>query len=290
MQTSKHIKNSKSYFFNQTFTFTCAEVRPDLSICIQMWAKDKIGSDKFLGYIPIPLMEITLRSEELEIERTYRLLPLPLQISWTKLVETAKKVTGNSTMCRSKALAIGLQSMVSNECPPRTNNPHKFVDHKAISLQYCGHCNSTVVCFGAAFKCVDCKMVVHVKCLPQMVTNCGGVGMLRAKFRFTESPILHIHAYENMMAVLETNKFLITALLGKVSAEREEAARALVKLFAKRENFLEFMEASLIHEILHTGTVLSIIALNSDPNKCVQKAQQHFFEQTQWHPRHSTCT
>ena len=68
---------------------------------------------------------------------------------------------------------------------------------------------------------------------------------------------------------MTADNYFLTALLGQVSAEREDAARTLVRIFESRNVVMDFMKACVDHEINSTNDYNTLFRANSMASKVI---------------------
>ena len=273
-QMTRVFQNTLSPQIDETFIFSADEMRPDLEIHVSAWHSTETGDDVFMGHSSIPVRGLQPNTKS---DKWYTLLPKPGHIeNLSTLLEKRKKKRGNKDLTKPKMFALALQTAdLEAAVSAKTKIPHKFVDVKLTSLSYCGHCSGIMWALSAQMQCKECRMNCHVRCSKFIANNCGGVGMIRLRIKLSTMPVLPMAKYEKFLSVLSKNSYAVCTLLGKVSQEREEAARTLVRITDNRQQVVQFLKDVLSNEVNAASDSMTLFRANSMASKAVDVYMKH---------------
>ncbi|TPX34427.1 hypothetical protein SeMB42_g07325 [Synchytrium endobioticum] len=266
-------KSTLNPTFNETFDYSVPYVSGQHELHVSVWDASK--QDEFLGHLAIPLVGI-LPAEPLE--EWFTLLPKPTHIQNSD--PTDKKKRGSSanqlTFEYSKArhFVQNLQSTVS-DVVPKTKQSHRLVDTRFLFGAMCGHCGTLLWGLKTHSQCSLCKFACHVHCSKYVADDCGGVGLLRMKFKYTETLVLSIHKYTNLHQFISADSYRLATIFGEISTEREDAAYSLVKITESEGKVVDFICAVISNEVRASADHNNLFRANSMASKAVDVYMKH---------------
>ena len=153
----------------------------------------------------------------------------------------------------------------------RGKSAHKLVDNKFKSAAFCGYCGGIIPPGSTQLQCSECRICCHNShCSKHIFNSCGGFIAVKAKFKFSDYSVLPMESYSQLIDLLAADNFLLPALLGKVSQERENAAAATLKIFESKGRVLEFINAVVLHELDQVESTGTLFRANSMASKAVE--------------------
>ena len=120
---------------------------------------------------------------------------------------------------------------------------------------------------GSQLQCEDCHFNCHVKCAKYVENNCGGVGTIRLRLKYEENIILQPEEYQPLLKMVHSDDFKLLILLGRVSQDRENAAKVLIKIFEHEKCVMHVLNALISSEIENTADVNTLFRGNSIATK-----------------------
>ncbi|KAI8925275.1 hypothetical protein BC831DRAFT_461732 [Entophlyctis helioformis] len=262
--------------FSETFFFTYnASDITDKELHCSLWDQSTSESDftGFLGQVAIPLKTVILRQRT---ERWYSLNPMPSDSTGPGTLERRvrarkRSLTEEEKRNRPRELVKSLHLMDSN-ASPQGRKAHQFVE-AGMTFSACAHCNGVLI--GTHLQCSDCSMVCHQKCKDSVVPICGGVGALRLRIRISDTIVLPLEMYKDFVNILQEDDYLVPCILGKVSQDREDAARCMIRLFESNGTVVRFLKACIAQEISQASDAKTLFRANSMASKAVDVFMKH---------------
>ncbi|KAJ3032292.1 hypothetical protein HDV00_007715 [Rhizophlyctis rosea] len=105
--------------------------------------------------------------------------------------------------------------------------------------------------------------------------HCGGVGVMRLRYKYEELMVLRMPYYEPLLHLLEKQDYAVLVILGRVSGEREDAARSLVKIFDSRSTLKQFLKRMVAIEIASAEDSKTLFRANSMATKSLDVFMKH---------------
>ncbi|KAJ3298345.1 hypothetical protein HK104_010810, partial [Borealophlyctis nickersoniae] len=272
--------------FGETFIFTVPMLEPDQEMHFSIWNNSKTSMEQgmFLGHCSVPLTEVVMNGR---LDRWFSLLPQPaladlsldrkgMSCDIDLVILGGKAYAGGFTAKgrkksvveeerrnRPRAFVRALQTMPEDGAP-QTRKKHKFEESKA-AFATCAHCSTVMI--SSHLRCGECKVACHHKCQNFIVPYCGGVGVIRLRFKYVELLVLRMRYYKPLLDLLERENYAVLNILGKVSQEREDAARSLVRIFEARGTLMQFLKRIIGNEIARAEDARTLFRANSMASK-----------------------
>ncbi|TPX62940.1 hypothetical protein PhCBS80983_g00191 [Powellomyces hirtus] len=238
-QKTQVVRKSLNPVFNRDITFHLTPAYRTQELHVSVW--DTRPSEPCLGHLLVPLD--TLERND-KIDSRWRGLMPPPGLSESSLVEA-----------RAKSYIKTMQQTVKEY--DRKKSPHKLVDTKFLStISFCGHCGLGLSPGRTHLQCSQCKISCHLNCSKVIANNCGTIGAVRVKIKYSASTILPLENYRPFLDLLSQDGYRLCHLFGKVSKDREDAAWPLIKL----------MEADNVTQVFLLAIIQAEIADTNDPN------------------------
>ncbi|KAJ3052188.1 hypothetical protein HK097_006740 [Rhizophlyctis rosea] len=265
-QRTQCIKETTSPTFNETFVFPINDIHPNQQLHVSMW--DAAHGNSFLGHFSLPITD--LEPNEEGFPRWRSLLPKPRHMFHTKMSAKEKRRTAEFTNNTQKA-KIFVQDMQSTapDSKSTTKKEHKLIDTKFTSICVCGHCGATLEGGQRHYQCSTCKFSCHVPCAKFTANDCGGVGTLRVKLKYSVSSVLNLENYRPFLDLISASSFRLAHLFGKVSKDREEAAMCFIKLMEASGKTQGFLCDIITSEVEETADPNTLFRANSMASKAV---------------------
>ncbi|KAI9007285.1 hypothetical protein BC832DRAFT_554878 [Gaertneriomyces semiglobifer] len=265
-QKTQCIKDSVNPVFREELVFLVTEEEAsheDLQLHVSVW--DTISHEPFLGHFSIPLGDMVVGQK---LDPLWRgLVSRPAYFSKTTSIKDKRRSEADMVLSKAKQFLKAMHSTVK-EFARTKKRPHKLIDAKfGAAISFCGHCGLPLAPHRTHYQCAKCKFGCHTSCAKYTANDCGEVGTIRLKIRYTVSTILPLTRYRPFLDVLYDDKFRLAHLFGKVSKDREEAAWPYIKLMEAEGRTLEFLCAILTAEIDDTADPNDLFRANSMASK-----------------------
>ncbi|KAH6571245.1 hypothetical protein BASA60_007253 [Batrachochytrium salamandrivorans] len=261
--------------FSETFFFTYNAfdtVERDLHCSI--WDQGSLADGEatgFLGHISIPLRKVIQKHQ---INEWYWLNPISNDSgpSYTERRVRMRKKSLSEEEKRNRPRDLVKSLHKQEAVSPQTRKSHQFAE-VGMAFSSCANCNGVMI--GTHLQCIDCSVICHQKCKDLILPICGGVGAVRLWFKLTETIVMPLEYYSRFLTLLQDNSYFIPVILGKVSQDREDAARSLIRIFETSDTALRFLKAAVAHEILLAPDSRTLFRANSMASKAVDVFMKH---------------
>ncbi|KAI8822960.1 uncharacterized protein EV422DRAFT_577310 [Fimicolochytrium jonesii] len=297
------VRDSLNPVFDQEVAIQIQDISRDLHLHVSLWDARSAASEGFMGHVSMSLESVIGADGGSLTARWMGLLPAPGMgrllgngndwgeadngcESWTDFfhkinlqkekaywaLQQCGLMTGRQDVdmvtVKAKALVKSLQSPVKGNM--RKKKMHRLIDTKFTNTTaFCAHCYLALTLGRTHMQCSQCRVSCHVSCSKFMANNCGDVGAIRLKIKYSVSTILSYDKYEPFVELLAIDNFRIAHLFGKVSKEREEAAWPMLVLTEARECRQEFLIAISSAEIQDTTDPNTLFRGNSMASKAI---------------------
>ncbi|KAJ8330954.1 hypothetical protein QVD99_001232 [Batrachochytrium dendrobatidis] len=264
--------------FSETFFFTYnvneGGNTVERSIHCSIWDQNALtenDTNGFLGQIIIPLDKIIRRQH---CDRWYWLNPLSADSANMYIERKArmrkKSLTEEEKRNRPRDL---IKSIYKSEAvSPQTRKLHQFSE-VGMAFSTCAFCNNVMI--GTHLQCTNCNIICHQKCKDQVLPICGGVGAIRLRLKLIDTIVMPLCHYSDLLNLIQENAYSIPVILGKVSQDREDAARSLIRIFETNDTALRFLKAAVAHEISLAPDSRTLFRANSMASKAVDVFMKH---------------
>lgn len=155
-----------------------------------------------------------------------------------------------------------LEQVSSGSVRESAISSHAFEAKTFKQSANCGQCYGKIN-DETGFVCKTCGLGCHARCKEMIPNSCGSVGQLRLKYRYTEEAVLAAATYAPLMDMLTENDHYLLWLLQAATAQREECARSLVRVFEHRGEIIRLLETIARREVLSTSDPNTIFRGNS---------------------------
>ncbi|KAI9203776.1 uncharacterized protein BJ171DRAFT_132827 [Polychytrium aggregatum] len=275
-QTKTQPPTRDPVFSAETFIFPLKSSQPEQELHVSVWNENLIDSEMqcFLGHLTVPVAQIVEQTKESRsawLDRWYPLLPRPhITMDEKKGIFRKKLHSEEERRNRPRALIKALQSKTSEY--GRDRRAHTFFESRT-AMAYCIHCGGILV--ESHLQCSECQISSHYRCRDLVYPSCGSAGTIRIKWQYNESFVLPLPYYEPMLNLLYQNDYALLMLIGKVSPEREDAAKCLVRIFETNGNIGHFLRMLLRNEIRNTPSAKTLFRGNSMASKALDVYMKH---------------
>eukprot|EP01134_Creolimax_fragrantissima_P000308 CFRG0308T1 len=151
---------------------------------------------------------------------------------------------------------------------------HKFMDRIGATVVKC------VVCKKNAFRhvqCTVCGVHAHHNCWEHITFDCGSVGRIRIKYKYSREVIHDIEEYIPFYQAFCKNEFCVLQYLNlRVNCHREAFARCVLRMVVKQHNTKQALKALMKAELRETSDLNVIFRHNSVTTKCIDYAMKLF--------------
>ncbi|KAJ3035318.1 Ras GTPase-activating protein 2, partial [Rhizophlyctis rosea] len=269
MQQTRVREGTANPQFSETFVFTVPVLEPDQEIHFSLWNRSSNGTeDGFLGHFSVSVVEVVMGGR---VDRWFPLLPAPLAANGKIGKSKDKKKGEEDKRHRPRAFVQALQRMPEDGAPP-TRKRHNFEESLA-PFGTCAHCSGMLI--GLHLRCGECKVACHHKCKDIVAPHCGGVGVMRLRYKYEELMVLRMPYYEPLLHLLEKQDYAVLVILGRVSGEREDAARSLVRIFDSRSTLKQFLKKMIAIEVANAEDSKTLFRANSMATKALDVFMKH---------------
>lgn len=153
----------------------------------------------------------------------------------------------------------------------KADKSHEFQPFLFTTPQTCHHCRNLLWGINhSGMKC-SCGACCHTKCAPLMSSNCGVMGVIRAKYLYNEEYILPLSNYSKLLELILDEKFRVAQALGRNTEEREEVAKNLVTISHFAGQAPRFLCGISASEIRATADANTIFRHNSLGSKAIDQ-------------------
>ncbi|KNC99916.1 uncharacterized protein SPPG_05288 [Spizellomyces punctatus DAOM BR117] len=258
------IKDSLNPVFHEDLTFQMKSLHPNQELHVSLW--DTRSVDSFLGHLSIPLGDLDVGDH---IEARWRgLLPRPAYYAKHNPQKEKRRSESEIALSRAKHFLQSMQSTIKEFT--RLKRPHKLIETKfGSTISFCGHCGLALMSRRTHYQCSNCKFSCHGRCSRFTANDCGEVGAVRLKIKYSVSTILPLEKYRPFLDLLAEDRYRVAHLFGKVSKDREEAAWPFIKLMEADLATKPFLFAIISAEIEDTNDPNTLFRGNSMASKAV---------------------
>ncbi|KAJ3013975.1 hypothetical protein HKX48_005415 [Thoreauomyces humboldtii] len=263
-QKTSAARSTLNPVYNLDFHFQVTDSYKEQELHVSLW--DVKSQDSFLGHLSVPLNSLERNGR---IDPRWRgLLPPTVYFAKQIIKDKSSMTESNTVDMRVKAFLLSMQAPVKELA--RKKNFHKLIDTKFVTtVSFCGHCGLALSPGRMHLQCSLCKVSCHLVCSKVIANNCGEIGAVRLKIKYSASTILPLENYRPFLDLLSQDKYRLAHLFGKVSKDREEAAWPLIKLMEADECTQQFLLAIIHAEIEDTDDPNNLFRGNSMASKAV---------------------
>nr|KAJ3422183.1 hypothetical protein HK105_000822 [Polyrhizophydium stewartii] len=98
---------------------------------------------------------------------------------------------------------------------------------------------------------------------------------IRLRIKLVDTIVMPLENYSGLVTLLQENSYFVPVVLGKVSQDREDAARSLIRIFETNDSALRFLKAAVAHEISLAPDSRTLFRANSMASKAVDVFMKH---------------
>ncbi|KAJ1330226.1 hypothetical protein BSLG_009645 [Batrachochytrium salamandrivorans] len=228
----------------------------------------------FLGHISIPLRKVIQKHQ---INEWYWLNPISNDSgpSYTERRVRMRKKSLSEEEKRNRPRDLVKSLHKQEAVSPQTRKSHQFAE-VGMAFSSCANCNGVMigthlqVVFICSRNGVDTDYFIII--ISMQIVLAGAV---RLWFKLTETIVMPLEYYSRFLTLLQDNSYFIPVILGKVSQDREDAARSLIRIFETSDTALRFLKAAVAHEILLAPDSRTLFRANSMASKAVDVFMKH---------------
>ncbi|KAJ1337106.1 hypothetical protein BSLG_006866 [Batrachochytrium salamandrivorans] len=226
----------------------------------------------FLGHISIPLRKVIQKHQ---INEWYWLNPISNDSgpSYTERRVRMRKKSLSEEEKRNRPRDLVKSLHKQEAVSPQTRKSHQFAE-VGMAFSSCANCNGVMigthlqVVFICSRNGVDTDYFIII--ISMQIVLAGAV---RLWFKLTETIVMPLEYYSRFLTLLQDNSYFIPVILGKVSQDREDAARN--SYFETSDTALRFLKAAVAHEILLAPDSRTLFRANSMASKAVDVFMKH---------------
>ena len=271
-QATRVVKDSLNPVYRETLVFPVEKLTPGLLVHLSVWHVDDADFHYFMGQASI----LVPPPEEIKFDRTLPLLVKPLHVPpLASLVAKLPKKTQKEPNIRAQLLAKAMQIPPSTGGLFRKKPRHTFQEVKFQSLGFCFHCSTPLRPGVNEMECKDCKIRACHHCTSFVPNNCGKVPMVRLRVKYIVLATLPSDRYEKFMKIMMEDDYALCTYLGFVSAEREEIARALIRIFEAKGCVIPFLKCCIRNEVDMAKDTQTLFRANSMASKAIDVYMKH---------------
>ena len=243
------------FFISRTYDFDLNET----SLHISFWNETIVGNQEFLGHCFLSLSMFLFQNK---LKSWFPLRPLPDDSILENKMKTLKKKTLEDNVHPVKTLLKSFSSPLSSVFP---QNHHHFFPLPMSVPSNCSQC-SEVIHDNGQF-CQDCLSCIHSRCKDDVIACCGSVGAIKLSLNFVKQTALGVSEYQYVIQLLKEQNYEILNVLGRISNQREEVAKCLLRIFDS--HYLDFLKTILREEILASSDTATLFRANSIGSKAI---------------------